>query len=54
MLGLGILAVFVIAAAWLWLTTDDQRAMVFAYAMALAFLAWVIALLTGQGSSAHY
>lgn len=45
---------FAIGATWLKLTTEDQRKAVLGYLIALAVIASIISLLTGQGPNSAY
>ena len=54
MLEIGLVIIFAIGGAWYWITTPDQRRTVFGYMVAIAFVASLISLLTGQGPNSHY
>ena len=45
---------FVLTALWLKLTTEDQRKAVLGYLIALAVVASIVSLLTGQGPNSAY
>ena len=49
-----IMLLFAIGATWLKLTTEDQRKSVLGYLIALAVIASIISLLTGQGPNSAY
>lgn len=49
-----IMLLFAIGATWLKLTTEDQRKAVLGYLIALAVIASIISLLTGQGPNSAY
>ena len=54
MLEIGLVLVFSVGGLWYWLTTPDQRQMVLGYAIAIAVIMSLLALVTGQGPNSHY
>lgn len=51
---IGLVLVFCVVAAWMWMTTPDQRQMVLGYLILIAVVASIVSLLTGQGPNSAY
>lgn len=50
----GLAILFGIGALWMWLTTPEQRQMIFGYMMMFGVIMYIFALITGVGPGSAY